>query len=262
MRRYWIDKKDLFQQQVNFTGDVFHHIFDVCRQEVGSKFEVLGHGTNAFLVEVLSVGKKQAVAKVLETREIALLPKPHLVLALSVSRFPVMDAVVEKAVEMGVQRIQPFYSDFSFVRKADGVSENKIERWKKIIVSATQQSGRGELMQISAPLGFEELGKSFNQNTNRMGLFAYEGHATLGIKSYLKSHANLQRLEEIWLFVGSEGGFSQTEVQSFQKWSLQPVSLGDQILRVETACIASLAVLKYELGQMGEVRDAKTDGSI
>ena len=41
MRRYWIEKKDLFVERVNFANDTFHHIFEVCRQEVGSKFEVL-----------------------------------------------------------------------------------------------------------------------------------------------------------------------------------------------------------------------------
>ena len=117
-------------------------------------------------------------------------------------------------------------------------------------------------MQISQPISLSELGKYFNQKPLTQGLFAYEGDATLGIKSYLSNFGQekLQQLEEFWLFVGSEGGFSQTEVQSFQNWRLQPVSLGDQILRVETACIATLAVLKYELGQMGEAKNGKKLG--
>lgn len=257
MRRYWLEPESfLSNSEVQISGEALHHIFSVCRQEVGSRFEVLGQGTKAHLIEIVQLGKKSATGKILETRDVAALPKPHLVLALSVSRFPVMDAIIEKAVEMGVHRIQPFYSDFSFIRKTDGISDNKLERWKKIIVSATQQCGRGELMVLSSPIAFHDLPKSFNQKQSARGLFAYEGHATLGIKSYLKSQ-NLQAVEEFWLFIGSEGGFSPTEVQEFQKWGLQPVSLGEQILRVETACITTLAILKYELGQMGESRDGK-----
>ncbi len=249
MRRYWIPKDQISETQVTFSGEVFHHIFDVCRQEVGSHFEVLGDGKQAHLIEVTSVEKKRALGKIIESRIVATLPKPYLVLALSIPRFPVMDAVVEKAVEMGVARIQPFYSEFSFIRKSQSLSDNKFDRWKKIIVSATQQSGRGDLMELCEPQDLSQVLEDFNQKTHKRGLFAYEGSAVLGVKEQLTS-APLKDLEEFWVFVGSEGGFSTTEVQEFRKVGLETVTLGDQVLRVETACIALLAVLKYELGQM------------
>jgi 16S rRNA (uracil1498-N3)-methyltransferase len=249
MRRYWISKDQIQGSEVLFSGDTFHHIFDVCRQDVGSHFEVLGDGNKAHLIEVTSVEKKRARGTIKETREIAPLRKPHLVLALSVSRFPVMDAVVEKAVEMGVARIQPFFSEFSFIRKKNSLPAGKQERWDKIVVSATQQSGRGDLMKIEEPLEFEDLLKVFNQNPHRKGLFAYEGASTIGMKQSLQEHASTN-LEEFWIFVGSEGGFSTTEVETFRSIGLQPVTLGEQVLRVETACIALLAVLKYEFGHM------------
>jgi 16S rRNA (uracil1498-N3)-methyltransferase len=249
MRRYWVPKDQIEGNEVHFTGDAFHHIFDVCRQEVGSRFEVLGDGNKAHLIEVTEVAKKKARGTIKETREIAPLRKPHLVLALSIPRFPVMDAVVEKAVEMGVSRIQPFFSEFSFIRKKNSLPAGKQERWEKIVVSATQQSGRGDLMTIENPVDLEEIQKVFNQNPRRRGLFAYEGASTLGIKDYLQSQ-NPSDLDEFWIFVGSEGGFSATEVESFQSMGLQPVTLGEQVLRVETACIALLAVLKYEFGHM------------
>lgn len=249
MRRYWVPKEDIQDNTVEFRGDTFHHIFDVCRQDVGSHFEVLGDGNKAHLVEVTSVEKKRAHARIKESREIPPLPKPHVVLALSIPRFPVMDAVVEKAVEMGVSRIVPFYSEFSFIRKKNSLPAGKHERWEKIVLSATQQSGRGELMKIETPTELEELLKNFNQNPRRKGLFAYEGASTLGIKDYLRSE-NSNDLDEYWVFVGSEGGFSTTEVEEFRSVGLQPVTLGEQVLRVETACIALLAVLKYEFGHM------------
>lgn len=257
MRRYWIPKNQISEDspapQVEISGDTFHHIFDVCRQEKGSHFEVLGNGQKAHLIEVTSVEKKKAFGKIIETREIPALPKPNLVLAISLPRFPVMEAVIEKAVELGVTRIQPFYSEFSFIRKAQSLSESKEERWKKIVISATQQSGRGDLMEISQPLDMNEVLHQFNQKTFKKGLFAYEGASTLGIKKQLKKQLLSQAwedLNEFWLFVGSEGGFSPTEVEEFRQVGLDPVTLGDQVLRVETACITLLAVLKYEFGHM------------
>lgn len=252
MRRYWIEKKDLFQNQVNFTGDVFHHIFDVCRQEVGSKFEVLTEDAKAYFVEVTSVTKKNAAATILEERSIPALKEPHVHLLLSVSRFPVMDAVMEKAVELGVASIQPFFSEFSFLRKGEKLSANKTERWDKIVRSATQQSGRGDLMKIHPVIDFEQISGIINRSPASAGLFAYEGPSTLSIKDYVSKmkQTHTEGLKNIWIIVGSEGGFSQREVQAFIDLGLDPVTLGPQILRVETACMALVSVLKYDFDLM------------
>ncbi|QDK39005.1 16S rRNA (uracil(1498)-N(3))-methyltransferase [Bdellovibrio sp. NC01] len=252
MRRYWIEKKDLFQDQVNFTGDVFHHIFDVCRQEVGSKFEVLTEDSKAYFVEVTQVTKKTAVGRVLEERIIPALKTPHIHLVLSISRFPVMDAVMEKAVELGVKSVQPFFSEFSFLRKGEKLSDNKLERWDKIVRSATQQSGRGDLMQVQDPIPFEKISSLINQKDGQVGLFAYEGTSTLSIKDYcnkVKSE-HPQGVKDIWIIVGSEGGFSHNEVKHFTELGLHPVTLGQQVLRVETACMALVSVLKYDFDLM------------
>jgi len=252
MRRYWIEKKDYFGDRVNFSGDTFHHIFDVCRQEVGSKFEVLTEDSKAYLVQVVSVHKKNAEAQVIEERDIPALPTPHIHLALAVSRFPVMDAVVEKAVEMGVTSIQPLFTEFSFVRTPGALSSNKTERWDKIVRSATQQSGRGDLMKLLPARQLEDFLVQINHNASSLGLFAYEGNSTLSIKQYL-AQANLkssQKPKDVWIFVGSEGGFSHAEVEKMQSLALHPVTLGPQVLRVETACMALVSVLKYEFDLM------------
>lgn len=252
MRRYWIEKKDLFQDQVNFSGDVFHHIFDVCRQEVGSKFEVLTEDSKAYFVEVIQVAKKTALARILEERTIPPLKEPHIHLLLSLSRFPVMDAIMEKAVEMGVSGIHPFFSEFSFLRKGEKLSDNKFERWEKIVRSATQQSGRGDLMSIHDPISFDKIAPLINQSAASVGLFAYEGPSTLSIKDYVAKAKSQhpQGIKNLWIIVGSEGGFSHKEVEEFQKLGLDPVTLGPQVLRVETACMALVSVLKYDFDLM------------
>ncbi len=237
---------------MDISGESFHHIFEVCRQEVGSHFEILGDGRSAHLVEVLKVEKKRAQARILETRQIPEVRKPHWVLALSFSRYPVMDSIIEKAVEMGVTRIQPFYSEFSFIRNSSSLPPSKSERWQKIIISATQQSGRGDLMTISQPCALRDLWPQFNPSGTHQGLFAYEGSSGIGtvaIQTQLQS-LKTKNSQEFWIFVGSEGGFSSTEVELFRSRGLKPVTLGEQVLRVETACIALLAVLKYEFGHM------------
>ncbi|MFZ3228607.1 MAG: RsmE family RNA methyltransferase [Pseudobdellovibrio sp.] len=257
MRRYWIEKSQIYNETVVFKNEQYHHIFDVCRQTVGNHFEVITEDSNAYLVEVLSVDKKQATAKIIETRAIQKLKKPHIHIALSVSRFPVMDSIVERAVEMGVSSIVPFYSEFSFIRKANTMPAGKLDRWQKIVISATQQCGRGELMTIQNPIEWTKLLKDINPSAQKMCLFAYEGNGQLPLKNYLKSKKQQSQdvknveIEDIWIIVGSEGGFSVDEVESMKNLGLDPVTLGSQVLRVETACLTLVSALKYEFELLG-----------
>jgi 16S rRNA (uracil1498-N3)-methyltransferase len=255
MRRYWIQQTQLKTLEdsrliVTFKDELFHHIFDVCRQEIGSRFEVLTDESKAYLVEVTAKEKKQAQAKVIEERIIEKLPSPHVHVALSIPRYAVMDAIIERAVEMGVSSIVPFYSDFSFIRKAQNLPEGKTERWQKIVISATQQSGRGELMKIQPPQNWENMLQMINPGAQNWCLFAYEGKAVSGIQDYLntKRKTGSGLPENLWIIVGSEGGFSSQEVTQMQQLGLDPVTLGPQILRVETACLTLVSVLKYEFG--------------
>lgn len=250
MRRYWIEKKAIYQDVVTFKDDLYHHIFDVCRQDVGHHFEVLTEDSKAYLVEVTLKEKKQAQARIIEERQIQKLPTPHVHIALSVSRYNVMDSIVEKAVEIGVQSILPFCSDYSFIRKPNNLPDGKMERWQKIVVSATQQSGRGELMKVYEPTEWSTMLKQINPNNQNWCLFAYEGASVLGVKEHLEAvKKNTGVLpENLWIIVGSEGGFSEAEVSEMQQLGLNPVTLGSQVLRVETACMTLVSVLKYEFG--------------
>lgn len=256
MRRYWIEKNQIFNNQVTFKGDQHHHIFDVCRQEVGHHFEVITEDSKAYLVEVKSVTKKDALAEIIEERVIKSLPKPHIHLALSIPRYNVMDSTIERATEMGVSSILPFVSQYSFIRKEKELPAGKQERWQKIIVSATQQCGRGELMKIHEVTNWQNMLQTINPSAQNWCLFAYEGQSIKPIADEIKSlreqylSPNAQLPENIWIIVGSEGGFSTSEAEQMHKLGLHPVTLGSQILRVETACLTLVAVLKYEFGLM------------
>ena len=270
MRRYWIPSEMIESGEVTLSGDVLHHIRDVCRMHKGSKFEVIvGQGDKgvAHLVEITGETKHESFARILETRAIPEIPRPRIHLALSIPRFPVFEAVIEKAVELGVYEIHPFFSDFSFIRTPknalDQTWEKKLPRFEKIVQGATQQSGRGDLMNIAKPIDFAAMLGLFNRTPKARGLFAYEGDAVLTAKEGIQAviggaaagtaaatGAGEGDLEEAWIFVGSEGGFSNAEAKSFQEAGLSTVTLGSQVLRVETACVALVSILKYDLDLM------------
>lgn len=253
MRRYWIPGDWLQGDRVDLVGDIFHHIFDVCRQTRGSRFEVLTGDHRAHLVEVITVGKKTAMAQVLETRQIQELPRPFINLALSLPRPQTFDWVLEKSVEMGVHTVHPFLSAHSFIRHYDERLATKGERWQKIVRGATQQSGRGDMMSVASVGTLLETLQKFNRLTASLGLFCYEGAGALSLRQAIEQGRDRVRpLENIWVFVGSEGGFSEEEVKLFQRFGLSACTLGEQVLRVDTACLALISVIKYGLNLMGD----------
>lgn len=244
MRRYWIDEKLLGSEPISIEGELFHHICVVCRQGAGDRFELLSPGF-AHLVELVLVEKRGAKARLLEKRPLASLPRPHLHLCLSLPRFQKTDEIIEKSVELGVAQLHPFVSDFSFVREPSKVSAGKRQRWQKILLGATQQSGRGDLMEIPPVLALPDLMDKINLSAQDAGLFLYEGPGQLSLPEAL-TPLKQQVPENIWFFIGSEGGFSGREVDWFKGRGLKPINLGAQVLRVETACTLLTAILKYE----------------
>lgn len=252
VRRFWLDEHiEDGQSELILQGDVLHHIRDVCRMSVGARFEVLTQDRCAWFVEIQEMGKKQGVAKILEQRALPEIHGPRLHLAVSLPKFATFESILEKSVELGVHSIQPFFSDFSFIKTANKISPSRTERWQKIVRSATQQSGRGELMPVAGPIKLSDVLKKINQNSGLKGLFAYEGSSHHSLREELLLWDGGNATTDVLLFVGSEGGFSSQEVELFQQHGLAPITLGEQILRVETACVALVSIIKYHLNALG-----------
>lgn len=250
LRRFYLKAEEMGEENAfAIRGDLFHHIRDVCRFGVGDQFEILPGDGRAILYSIQIVSGKDLRVQKISERTLPAPAKPKIVLALSVPKLPKVDWIVEKSVELGVHEIRPFVSDFSFLRKVSEISASRVGRWEKLAQAATQQSGRGDVLQIEGAVTLEHLLEDFNRQASTMGLFPYEGEAQLRLKPAIEE-ALSSKPESVWLFVGSEGGFSPREVELFARHGLKPVSMGSQILRVETACLALVSIIKYEAGAL------------
>lgn len=231
VRRYLIKDKPEGEFFV-IKGDKLHHIFNVCRHSLGSKFEIISPQIS-YLVQVVEVDKHKAVCKILSSTTRPELKKPYLHLYISMPKLSIFEFVLEKCVELGVKSITPMFSQFSDIRNPNRIS-SKLNRWKKIVESATEQSNRSDLMAINQAGFLSEIVKS------KVGFFADA--------SFERFDAALEENhDDISLFVGSEGGFSDKERKEFITSGIKGVGLGDNILRVETACIAFVSVCRYRL---------------
>jgi 16S rRNA (uracil1498-N3)-methyltransferase len=245
MRRFFVSPEELSQGAVTLKGDEFHHLKNVCRLEEGERVELLdGQGRVATAV-IESMTKKSADLKVEDTKTLPPMKAPHVEIVLCVPRFQKMDLIIQKCVELGATKITPVVSERSFVKTLSGDLTHKVKRWQKIASEACKQSGRAWPMEIDEATTLKEKVK---QAKPQSGLFLYEGEGGVDLMTALKAWPAAP--ERLVLFIGAEGGFSPQEVENFKSLDLRPVTMGELVLRVETACIAILSIIQYHFGHM------------
>ena len=245
MRRIWIEPESITRPTITLSGEAFHHAIQVTKFQVGEEFEVVFGGAQALRVRVREVSKKTAFLDIVGERKLPVLPLPQVNLAVCLPRWATFESVIEKCVEMGVHTLQPLVSEFSFIRSTREISQARQERWQKINKSAVEQSGRGSLLQIPPVQELRPFVQGLNRKSSVACLFAYEGGSPLDVRAELVRLKAAQP-QEIWAVVGSEGGFSESEREFMRTVGHAPVTLGEQILRVETACFTLVSVIKYE----------------
>lgn len=252
MRRYWVDERLEVAIPYAISGDLFKHIHIVCRQDIGDEFELLSAG-KVYLVKVKDIHKSVMVVDVIKEQVVVLIQQPHIHLALSLPKIKTLEDVVEKIVELGVYSFHPFYSDFSFFKSKDRIQE-KTNRLRKIVLSACQQSARVEEMKIHPTVSMKELLDYIKKESLGKAVRSYafyEGKAD-GLKAYLEAETDKfgikSNVSDVWVFIGSEGGFSSSEIELFKQYEIPSLSVGSQVLRVETACVSIISVLKYHYG--------------
>ena len=239
MRRFWIDKSQLKGQEFNITGPLHNHICRISQIKKGEPFELLCEGVQKYKAVLTNLSHSKATVQIVQTKPVPPLQKPYLHLALSLPHFSKMDLLIQKAVEMGVKEFHPFFSDFSYIKKASKISFKREKRWKKIIEHSLSQSGRTESFILHPACQLQDI-KIPKQS---LSLMAYEGETQ---KHLFEVFQENPKPKEIWLFIGSEGGFSHQEAKRFSlRNKAFLISFGDQILRLETACLFGLSVLKY-----------------
>ena len=239
MRRFWIDKTCLKDQEFIIKGSLYHHISRLCQIKKGEPFELFCEGLQRYKVSLKSFSSSKAIAGILKTHPVPPLKKPYLNLALSIPHFSKTEFLIEKAVELGVKEFHPFISDFSFIKKSSSLQAKKEKHWKQIVEQNLAQSARTEPL-ILYPLSHL---KDIRIPEEDLAFMAYEGETKTTLPKLIQKKAQAKSL---WLFIGSEGGFSAKEAEDFSLRKNSFVcSFGDQILRVETACLFGLSILKY-----------------
>jgi len=154
-----------------------------------------------------------------------------------------MELIIQKATELGVSAILPFQSKRSISLKEREAKQKKAHRWQHIAIKAVQQSRRAKVPYVGKCQPFQEVLEDCREDGLKVLLWEKEGENLKGVLK--QSHT-----QKIYVMVGPEGGFTEGEVKLAKEKGFIPVKLGQRILRTETAAIALLGILQYELGDL------------
>ena len=159
-----------------------------------------------------------------------------------------MDFIVRKATELGADRIVPFLSSRSIPRLSAEKTSSKITRWRNIALEAARQCGRADIPGIDEILSFEEA--LLQPEHKILNIIFWEEEAAKGVREVL-CDKRYDGVKAISVIVGPEGGFTKEEVTRAGEKGFVSVSLGRQVLKVETAALAILSIIQYEKGMFG-----------
>ena len=152
-----------------------------------------------------------------------------------------LEMIVQKACELGANRIVPFVSEFCVAQKSKK-DDSKLKRLQKISNEACKQSGRSKPLIVEETLTFKQVLQDIK--TQDLTLLFYEkGNKPL-------STIDFTECKNIAAIVGSEGGFSQKEADLLSENNAEIICLGNRILRCETAAVTALSIIMYTLGEM------------
>jgi 16S rRNA (uracil1498-N3)-methyltransferase len=239
MPQFLIKSNNIENDIVTITDSEAKHINTVLRKKTGDSINLIDELGNRFIAVIINSEKNNIQARIVETKNNNL--KPFLTLYQCVPKSQKMDFIIEKAVELGVEKITPVMSKYVVVQFDENNIKTKMKRWTNILESAVKQCGAQFIPEITKPIEFSSIFKE--NDSSSLKLIAWE-NGKENLKQILSYHKPDQKIK---LLIGAEGGFSQEEVNLAQENNWQEFKLKGNILRAETAPISIISIINYEI---------------
>jgi 16S rRNA (uracil1498-N3)-methyltransferase len=245
MSRFYVPAPRIEKGMIRVEGNEVRHIRRVLRLKAGDEiiiFNGLGKEYEGMIVEEAPSSVVIKIQNVFSPQRDSSL---EVTLAQSLLKGEKMDYLIQKATELGVKEIIPFFSSRSVPLLEKSGKLRRHHRWGRIAIEASKQCGRGVIPKIEPLQDYFEMLQIASPDFFRIILWEREG---------IKLKEVLERSKEktkIFSIIGPEGGFSQEEVEEAKRAGFIPVILGKRILRAETASLCLLSILQYERGDIG-----------
>ena len=241
MPRFFINSDDINETGIVLTGENMHHLVNVLRNKKGDEITVCDGTGFDYLCVISEIEKEKVNLKILDKSGSLSEPKIKISLFQGLPKGDKLSLITEKCVEAGVYDITPVNMARCISRLSPKDFKKKKERFEKISLSASKQSGRGIVPKIKDLIDFNEFLNKKDEFD--LVVFPYEEVKDVTLKSVIKEFKG----EKIAMIIGPEGGFSKEEADKLVSNGITPVTLGGRILRTETAGMATIFNILYEL---------------
>ncbi len=245
MPRFYVPNPSVQDELLKIEGEEVKHIRKVLRLKAGDKIVVFNGLGKEYEGTILEEKPSSVLVKV---QNIFFPQKDsplEVTLAQSLLKGERMDFLIQKATELGVKEIIPFFSSRSVPLLETSRRLQRHRRWERIAVEASKQCGRGVVPKIESLKDYSEMLQIASPDGLRLILWERDG---IKLKEVLETSEGRVK---IFFVVGPEGGFSQEEVDEAEKSGFIPVILGRRVLRAETASLCLLSILQYQRGDIG-----------
>ena len=245
LHRIFVSSENITQDRIILHGEVLKKLRLVLRLKPKDTLSVFDNSGFEYLAQIVSLSPKAGELKILERTN----PPRHSPLKIhlgqAVPKAQKMDFIIQKATELGVGAIHPFFSSRTTPRFNHSQAMKKIERWQKIAQEASRQSGRIDIPTVNPAVEFVELLTVPSESS--LKIILHKAPPRNSLKNFFTTHQDKHR---IFFLVGPEGGFAPEEITRAFDHGFQPLGLGERILRTETVVLTFLSILQYEMGDL------------
>ena len=248
MHRFFIPPDWIHGETVLLGDDVAHQLRHVLRLRPGARIVVLDDRGWEYEIALVSVENKRARGDIVTRRPASGEPSVQVTLYQALLKKDNFEWVLQKGTEIGVTRFVPLITARTVAAGENGVSAAKRERWARIVREAAEQSRRGALPVVDAPL---TLSAALDDIAPGLTLIAWEEVQGLSLRAAVAPLRAASDAPHVAVFIGPEGGYEAAEVEAAAAHGAIPITLGRRVLRTETAAVVGAALVLYELGEMG-----------
>ena len=223
------------------VGDDAHHISRSLRMRVGEALTICDMQKNIYECKIASITDTTVYASVDSISQSDTEPPVFISLYQAIPKGDKLETIIQKSIECGACEIIPFASERCIAKIDKKDAPKKAQRHNKIAESAAKQSGRGIIPEVLEAMSYKDAIR--RASGAELAIMCYEGDNTQSLKEILQGTKNAKTIS---IVIGSEGGFSQKEVEMAKEAGLKIAGLGKRILRCETAPTFALSCIVYE----------------
>ena len=236
---------DLSGEEVTIDGDDAHHLAYSLRAKRGDKITAVDAAGNCAVIELIDFERDKIKARRISELQ-PVVSERKIILADCLPKQNRFETIIEKSTELGVAKIQPLIAERTIVRPDSDREKSKLERWRKIAKEAAEQCARDTIPEISELRKLDDWLKEISPLAeDTLLLFCWESEQITTVREVLSDYRATGG-GKIIVLIGSEGGFSEREVDAIKSAGGKSVTLGKRVLKTDTAAISVLAMINYE----------------